>query len=103
MLKTWRARCTDLLVEEARLEAGMLLGPLSAPELFVKKIFRKKTPDERGTDKIYKLKVLSYEGMQGGAEMFKCQYQTRVQEEESRSRRQTSSATSLKTATRRMR
>jgi len=82
MLKTWRARCTDLL-EEARLEAGMLLGPLSSPELFVKKTFRKKTPDGRGTDKIFKIKVLSYQGVQGGAEMFKCQYQTRVQEEES--------------------
>ena len=77
-----RARCTDLL-EEARLEAGMLLGPLSAPELFVKKTFRKKTPDPRGTDKIYKIKVLSYLGVHGGAEMYRCQYQTRVQEEES--------------------
>eukprot|EP00966_Prymnesium_polylepis_P202842 4699531-Prymnesium_polylepis.1 len=62
LLKTWRARCTDLL-EEASLEVGAELTPLSAPELFLKKQFRLKTADRREP---YTLTIQSYEGEEGG-------------------------------------
>eukprot|EP00966_Prymnesium_polylepis_P259616 5996610-Prymnesium_polylepis.1 len=100
LLKSWRARTTDLLQEASR-QVGMDLVPLSAPELFVKKIFRKKTPDYSGVDKIYQIKVLKYQGIQGGQEMFECQYMTREKEVGwSRSRRATFWDTFSRTARR---
>ena len=77
LLKTWRARTTDLL-EEASTEVGMDLTPLSAPELFLKRKFRKRTPDEHGVVKTYTLSVTKYIGMEGGAEMFVATYLTRT-------------------------
>ena len=73
LIRTWRARCTDLL-ETARTEVGMTLGPLSAPEMFLKKTFRKKTQDAHGVNKIFTIKVSTYCGVMGGFEMFNCVY-----------------------------
>ena len=78
LLKTWRARCTDLL-EEASLEVGAELTPLSAPELFLKKQFRLKTADRREP---YTLTIQSYEGEEGGQHWFKAVYHTRTREVE---------------------
>ena len=78
LLKTWRARCTDLL-EEASLEVGLDLTPLSAPELFIGKQFRLKTDDRREP---YTLTVKSYDGEEGGQHWFKAVYHTRIKEVE---------------------
>ena len=78
LLKTWRARCTDLL-EEASLEVGLNLTPLSAPELFLKKQIRLKTDERREP---FVLTVKSYEGEEGGQQWFKAIYHTRAREVE---------------------
>ena len=78
LINTWRARCTDLL-EEASIEVGLKLTPLSAPELFLGMKFRLKTDDRREP---FKLIVKQYLGEQGGEQKFKCIYQTRGKEEE---------------------
>ena len=71
LIKTWRARCTDLL-EEASLEVGLDLTPLSAPELFLKKTFRIKTAERA---RPFTLAVDVYLGVEGGQHWFRCVYQ----------------------------
>ena len=81
LIQTWRARTTDLL-EEASIEVGLPLTPLSAPELFDKLKFRKRTLDDNQKEKTYTLVVTKYLGEQGGQEMFMATYQTKEKETE---------------------
>ena len=78
MIKSWRARCTDLL-QEASVEVGLELQPLSAPELFIGKTFRMKTDE---SPRPFTLSVKKYLGFSKGQHTFEAVYHTRGRHKE---------------------
>jgi hypothetical protein len=75
LLLSWRARTTDLL-EEASLEIGLKLTPLTSPEAFEKQTFLKKTHDSKygPGEKTFVLRVEQYIGKVNGQERFCAKY-----------------------------
>ena len=65
LLLTWHARTTDLL-EEASMEIGQELTPLSPPAAFIGLLFQKKTDagiyGPVGSEKTFVLKVMKHTG-----------------------------------------
>ena len=78
LLLTWHARTTDLL-EEASVEIGLELTPLSPPEAFLNLLFQKKTDAGMyggpGTEKTFVLKVVKHTGTTAdGVNKFEAKY-----------------------------
>ena len=78
LLLTWHARTTDLL-EEASVEIGLELTPLSPPEVFLNLLFQKKTDagmyGGAGTEKTFVLKVVKHTGTTAdGINKFEAKY-----------------------------
>jgi hypothetical protein len=76
LLLSWHARTTDLL-EEASVEIGLKLTPLSLPEAFIGLLFHKKTnAGDYGTgDKVFVLKVIKPLGKTAdGVNTFQAKY-----------------------------
>lgn len=75
LLLSWKVRCTDLL-EEASVEIGLTLTPLSPPELFEKVRFFKRTEDSAyGNGMLtFELKVEKHLGKEHGQDMFLAKY-----------------------------
>ena len=75
LLLSWRARVTDLQ-EEASVEIGLKLTPLSPPESFLQHTFLKRTTDANygAGEKTFVLKVDTYLGKQHTMDKFRCKY-----------------------------